>query len=97
MTQPALTAAEFAAEFGMLNADGVSPVPDTPNVIITALPNDRWDLIAWRTYGSVQMMTLLIGANPLVPISCTIAQGTKILAPIMPPPAPPTSNLPWAP
>jgi len=87
MSGTVLTPTAFALQFGLQDA-GVStaPVP-TPNAVYTASANDRWDLVAWKVYGDVSQIPLLIANNPTLTISCVIPAGTQIFAPVIAPPA----------
>jgi phage tail protein X len=56
-----------------------------PFIPYKTVANDRWDTIAWRFYGAQFMAGIgaLIEANPAVPISAVIPQGTAIGVPIL--------------
>ncbi|AOZ50882.1 tail protein X [Chromobacterium vaccinii] len=44
---------------------------------------ERWDQIAWRYYGDVGQMVMLIAANPQAPISETLPAGTQLAIPLL--------------
>jgi phage tail protein X len=56
-----------------------------PFIQYSSVVGDRWDTIAWRFYGSQFMAGIgaLIEANPSVPISAILPQGTAIGVPIL--------------
>jgi phage tail protein X len=56
-----------------------------PFIPYVSVANDRWDTIAWKYYGAQFMPGIgaLIEANPTVPISAVIPQGTSINVPIL--------------
>lgn len=49
----------------------------------TTKQSERWDLLAWKFYGSVKAMNILIDANPTIPISNELAAGTQLIVPIL--------------
>jgi len=44
---------------------------------------DRWDSIAWRYYGDVKHVPLLIEANPHVPIVEVLPGGLNLAIPVI--------------
>ena len=44
---------------------------------------DRWDLIAYKMYGSISGMDTLIQANPSVPLDPVLPDGTILTIPII--------------
>lgn len=44
---------------------------------------DRWDSIAWRYYGDVKHVPLLIEANPHVPIVEVLSGGLNLAIPVI--------------
>lgn len=42
---------------------------------------DRWDLISYRAYGNVNLMNLIIAANPTVPIYDVMPSGITLKIP----------------
>ena len=68
-------------------------MPAQPYIDYTSVAGDRWDTIAWAFYGAQFMAGIgaLIEANPSVPISAILPQGTAIAVPILAL-APPTSS-----
>lgn len=44
---------------------------------------DRWDLIAWRYYGDVNQVPLLIEANPHVPVVEVLPGGLNLAIPVI--------------
>lgn len=56
-------------------------------VTIITKEGDRWDLIAWRSYGDATKIKDLIATNFHVPITGVIAAGTKIWIPVIEQPA----------
>lgn len=49
----------------------------------TAKEGDRWDGLAWKFYGSIRSMNIIIEANPTIPLSTVLAAGTEIVVPIV--------------
>lgn len=49
----------------------------------TAIQGDRWDVLAYKYYGSVKSMNILTDANPTVPVSWELMPGTNLIIPIM--------------
>lgn len=49
----------------------------------TTLQGDTWDWIAFQVYADEALMTVLIEANPHVPISPVIAMNTVIAVPVL--------------
>lgn len=47
-------------------------------------PGDRWDLISYRAYGTVEKMGDIILANPEVVVDEVIPEGTLLQIPIVP-------------
>jgi phage tail protein X len=56
-----------------------------PFIQYVSVMGDRWDTIAWKNYGAQFMAGIgaLIEANPSVPISAVLPQGTAIGVPIL--------------
>lgn len=44
---------------------------------------DRWDSIAWRYYGDVKHVPLLIEANPHVPVVEVLPGGLNLAIPVI--------------
>ncbi|MEC5207383.1 phage tail protein X [Vogesella perlucida] len=44
---------------------------------------DRWDAIAWRYYGDVKHVPLLIEANPHVPVVEVLPGGLNLAIPVI--------------
>lgn len=44
---------------------------------------ERWDQIAWKYYRRVSPLSLLIEANPHVPVSVRLAAGLRLAIPII--------------
>lgn len=57
---------------------------------------ERWDTIAWKYYGDVSKMGIIIKANPYVPIQPIFPAGLKLIIPIIEKPSNPVliSTLP---
>lgn len=55
---------------------------------------DRWDSLAWKFYGDATMYATLIEANPSVAIAPVLADGQRLVIPIIEPPTTPTTTLP---
>jgi len=91
-----MTAAEFAAAYGMTTGSAAAPVAPSAVQYTTGMA-DRWDLIAWRVYGDPTHVNPVIMANPTVPISPVLPQGIPIYCPLIEPPAPPANSTPWSP
>ena len=51
----------------------------------------RWDSIAWECYGDPAKMTVIVRANPAVPLYDTLPGGLQLKVPVL---EPPTSPLP---
>ena len=49
----------------------------------TTKEGDRWDLIAYAKYGDVNKLSLLISANPFVPITPTLEAGITLRIPVL--------------
>lgn len=49
----------------------------------TVKQGERWDSLAWKFYGSVKSMNVLIENNPTIPLSAVLAAGTQIIVPII--------------
>lgn len=45
--------------------------------------NERWDLISWRYYKSVEYVPDLIEANPHLGIKAVLPSGAKIAVPLI--------------
>ena len=50
---------------------------------ITSSP-ERWDSIAYKAYGSVEKMDVIIRANPAISIADMIPEGILLQIPILP-------------
>ena len=48
-----------------------------------AKQGDRWDTIAFKAYGDASLVNGIIEANPKIVISPTIAEGTRVVVPIL--------------
>lgn len=44
---------------------------------------DRWDTLAWRYYGDVKHLALLIAANPHVPVQDVLPGGLNLAIPVI--------------
>jgi phage tail protein X len=44
----------------------------------TTKAGDRWDLLAWRFYGDPTQYSVIIQANPAIPIEAVFEQGLVI-------------------
>jgi len=53
------------------------------SVNYTTKQGERWDLLAYRFYGTVKSMNILTDANPSVPLSPMIEMGTNLVIPII--------------
>ena len=49
----------------------------------TVKQGERWDSLAWKFYGSVKAMNVLIENNPTIPLSAVLASGTQVVVPII--------------
>lgn len=49
----------------------------------TTKQGERWDLLAWKFYGSTKAMNALIEANPTIPLSSELEHGTQLIVPIL--------------
>lgn len=49
----------------------------------TTLEGQRWDWIAFKYYGDVSKMGLLIEENPHIPITPTLPSGLKLRIPVI--------------
>lgn len=49
----------------------------------TVKQGERWDSLAWKFYGSVKAMNILVENNPTIPLSTVLAAGTQIIVPIL--------------
>lgn len=49
----------------------------------TTKQGERWDSLAWKFYGSVKAMNVLIENNPTIPLSTVLATGTQLIVPIV--------------
>lgn len=49
----------------------------------TVIESERWDSIAYKAYGNVSLMGLLIESNPELPISEVIPGGTVVNIPVI--------------
>ena len=49
----------------------------------TVKQGERWDQLAYRFYGAVNAMNVLISANPTVPLSDILEMGTVLIVPIL--------------
>ncbi|PIQ23510.1 hypothetical protein COW36_09000 [bacterium (Candidatus Blackallbacteria) CG17_big_fil_post_rev_8_21_14_2_50_48_46] len=56
---------------------------------------ERWDSIAWKYYGDVTQMGLLIETNPQAPIKPTLPAGMKLLIPLIEQPKEVQGLPPW--
>ena len=56
---------------------------------------ERWDSIAWKYYGDVSQMGLLIEENPQAPIKPTLPAGMKLLIPLIERPKEVQGLPPW--
>lgn len=48
-----------------------------------AKDGQRWDTVAYEAYGDVAKLSDIIAANPDVPITAIIPEGTRLLIPIV--------------
>ncbi len=48
-----------------------------------AKEGERWDTIAYKSYGRASLMQPIIEANPLVPITPRVAGGTILIIPVL--------------
>lgn len=55
---------------------------------------DRWDTVAHKAYGNPWAFERIVRANPRVPIRPVLEAGTRLLIPVVDPPAPPAAVLP---
>jgi phage tail protein X len=46
-------------------------------------PGDRWDLISYKAYGTINMMGDIIRANPDIPITDILPAGLLLQIPIV--------------
>ena len=53
------------------------------SVNYTVKQGERWDALAWKFYGSVKAMNILIEANPSIPLSTVLPAGTQVVVPIL--------------
>jgi len=51
--------------------------------LYTTKENDRWDLIAYRYYGDVTKMNVIISANPFVLITPNLEAGIELKIPVL--------------
>lgn len=51
--------------------------------LYTTLEGDRWDLISYNFYGTVEKMDLLIASNPYVPLTPTLEGAVEIKIPVL--------------
>ena len=49
----------------------------------TTKAGDRWDLLAWRFYGNPTQYSVIIQANPAIPIEAVFEQGLLICVPLI--------------
>jgi phage tail protein X len=49
----------------------------------TTKQGDRWDLVAYKAYGDVAKLPLLIEANPYVPVLPVLPVGIKLRVPVL--------------
>lgn len=96
VSQPVLTAAQFAAAYG-LTPGTPAAVPAPTGYLYTTRYNERWDNIAYLLYGDPTQVGVLIQANPGIAIDCQLPQGTLLYVPFIPAPTPPASVTPWQP
>jgi len=47
-------------------------------------PGDRWDLISFKAYGTIERMGDIIRANPDIPRSDVLPEGLVLQIPIIP-------------
>lgn len=52
-------------------------------LIHTCNEHDRWDLIAYRYYGTIDEMGRIIDANPQLALSEGLTAGTTVFVPII--------------
>lgn len=53
------------------------------SVNYTVKEGERWDSLAWKFYGSVKAMSVLIENNPTIPLANVLPAGTQIIVPIL--------------
>jgi phage tail protein X len=97
MTMGVMTAAEFAAAYGMVPAGTQAGPALAQYLAYTTGPADRWDTIAWRAYGDPTLVGGLILANATIAISPVLPQGVTVYCPLIAPPPPPAGTTPWNP
>ncbi|MBV7529040.1 tail protein X [Chitinophaga sp. sic0106] len=47
-------------------------------------PGDRWDLISYKAYGTVEKMGDVVRANPAIPIDSILPEGLLLVIPLIP-------------
>lgn len=47
-------------------------------------PGDRWDLISYKAYGTIDKMGDLIRANPDLPVNSILQEGLLLQIPVIP-------------
>lgn len=95
-SQPVLTADQFAAAYGLVAPAPTAPATPTGFLYKTRY-NERWDNIAYTTYGDATQLGVLVQGNPGIQIVCQLPQGTLLYAPQIPAPAPIPPSTPWQP
>lgn len=55
----------------------------TESINYVTTQGERWDSLAWKFYGSVKSMNILIDANPAIALSGVLDAGTKVIVPIV--------------
>ena len=54
----------------------------TSYVFYTAGANERWDTVAYKALKNTYQISKIIEANPQIPISTEIKEGTELIIPI---------------
>lgn len=54
---------------------------DTKNY--TTGQNETWSQIAWKMYGSMEGISVLVKANPQIPLDPVLPERTNIVVPIL--------------